>query len=115
MNEPEINLPNASRSMDDETFESLRRQISILFGALVVTSFTLTAFLGVQARRASVELLAIQPHAAEAEKLISQDDATVQSVYAKLAEFGRTHPDFQAKVLSKYKINNNAPGIAPKK
>ncbi|HEY2081731.1 MAG TPA: hypothetical protein VGI88_03020 [Verrucomicrobiae bacterium] len=115
MNEPENNLQNPPRSMDSETCESLRRQINLLFGALVVTSFTLTAFLGVQARRSSLEYLVIQPRAAEADKLLQQDNAAVQSTYSKLAEFGRTHPDFQAKVLAKYKINTNVPAATPKK
>jgi hypothetical protein len=116
MNEPENNLSNPSRSIDfNDTCESLRRQINMLFGALVVTSFTLTAYLAVQARRASVELLALKPRAEEADKLIQQDDVSVRSIYSKLADFGRTHPDFQAKILSKYKINTNAPETAPKK
>jgi hypothetical protein len=114
MNQPESSL--TSRPVDiGETCEDLRRQITVLFGALVVTSFTLTAFLGLEARRSSAELLAIKPRAEEAEKLISQDNATVQSVYAKLEEFGRTHPDFQSKVLVKYKINNHTTKAEPKK
>jgi hypothetical protein len=114
MNQPESNL--TSRPMDSsEICEDLRRQITILFGALVVTSFTVTAFLGLEARRASAELLAIKPNADQAEKVLAQDNATVQSVYARLEEFGRTHPDFQSKVLVKYKINSNGAKAAPKK
>jgi hypothetical protein len=114
MNEPENNLQNTSRSVDsDEKYESLSRQVNLLFGALIVTSFTLTAYLGLQMRRASVELIAIQPRADEATKLIQQDDANAQSAFSKLEEFGRTHPDFQAKILSKYKVNTNAPMAAP--
>ena len=114
MNEPENNLQDTSRSVaGGETYEGLRRQINLLFGALIVTSFTLTAYLGLQARRASVELLAIQPRADEATKLIQQDDTSVKEAFSKLEEFGRTHPDFQATILSKYKVNTNAPMSAP--
>jgi hypothetical protein len=114
MNEPENNLPAASRSVaGDENYENLRRQINLLFGALIVTSFTLTAYLGLQARRASVELLAIQPRADEATRLLQQDDASAKAAFSKLEDFGRTHPDFQARILSKYKVNTNAPMAAP--
>jgi hypothetical protein len=108
MNPPENNLPNAPRPMDDaDTIEGLRRQLNLLFGAVLISSFTLTAYLGVQMRRASMDLAVIQPRAAEAVRLSKQDDAAVQSVYAKLVEFGRTHPDFQKQVLSRFKVTTN--------
>jgi len=115
MNAPE-NTPdneNVSRTDNGDSYENLRRQINLLFGALVVSSFTLTAYLGLQARRASMELMTTKPHEAEALKLIDQDNAAVQAVYGKLVEFGRTHPDFQKQVLSKYKVNttNTAPEV----
>lgn len=111
MNPPENNpdIENLSRSDSGEAYENLRRQITLIFGAVIVSSFTLTAYLGLQARRASMELMVIKPRETEAVKLITQDDAAVQSVYAKLVEFGRTHPDFQKQVLSKYKVNTNMP------
>jgi hypothetical protein len=116
MNEPENNLPIAPRSEDgDEKCESLRRQINLLFGALIVTSFTLTAYLGLEARRSSMDYLIVKPRTEDAIKMVQQDDATMQSVFGKLEEFGRTHPDFQAKILSKYKINTNTPAGASKK
>lgn len=109
MNEPEMNLnPGAARSTDSDEVESLRRQVALLFGALVISSFTLTAFLGLQARRASVELVATQPRAEEAFKLVQQDNAAMQMAFSKLTEFARTHPDFQKQILSKYKVNSNA-------
>jgi hypothetical protein len=116
MNEPE-NKPSVEKGAywSNETCEDLRRQITVLFGALVVTSFTLTAFLGLEARRASAELSIIKPRAEDAEKAISQDNATVQAVFSKLEEFGHTHPDFQSKILVKYKLNSNATKVEPKK
>ena len=114
MNEPESNL--TSRSVDNgETCADLRRQINVLFGVLVVTSFVLTAYLGLEARRASAELIAVKPQAEQAEKLIAQDNAAVQAIFSKLQEFGRAHPDFQARILSKYKVNGPATNAAPKK
>ena len=115
MNEPEINPASASRSMDTlETCENLRRQINLLFGALVITSFTLTAFLGLQMRRASMDYMAVKPRADEALRVFQQDNVAVQQVFAKLNEFGRSHPDFQRLILAKYKIATPAT-VVPKK
>ena len=116
MNEPENNLQNSSRLTDmSENYEALRRQFNLVFIGLVVTSFTLTVFLGLQAKRSAAELSVIKPRAEETAKVVQQNDANVQALFAKLTEFGRTHPDFQLKILSKYRIDTNAPGTAPKK
>lgn len=116
MNESETDLQSASRPAGNNgNCEDLRRQITLLFAGLTITSFTLTAYLGLQARRASVELIAIKPRAEDAVKLLQQDDAAAQAVFAKLTEFGRTHPDFQTKILSKYKVTAPPPAAAPKK
>jgi hypothetical protein len=115
MNEPENNLPSTSRSVEtNETCENLRRQINLLFGALVITSFTLTAYLGLQARRASVDYIGIKIQSDVALKAFQQDNAAVESVFSKLTEFGRTHPDFQKQILERYKISQ-PPFAQPKK
>jgi hypothetical protein len=119
MNEPENTPQSAPRSVDgNETCESLRRQINLLFGALVLTSFTLTAYLGLQARRASMDYTLAKPRAEEAVKLFQQDNVTVEAALAKLADFGRSHPDFQTNILNKYKISkpaavSSAPAATP--
>lgn len=116
MNELQQNLESAPNPANaDEKYEGLRRQISLLFAGLIVTSFTLTAYLGLQARRVSLDLLAVKPRANEMVRLFKQDDAAVQSVFAKLTDFARTHPDFQKQILSKYRLNTNAPAAAVKK
>jgi hypothetical protein len=111
MNAPENNpdIENVPRLDDGDDYEDLRRQITLIFGALIISSFTLTAYLGLQARRASVELINIKPRETEAIKMVDQDNAAVQSVYGKLADFGRTHPDFEKQILSKYKVSTNMP------
>lgn len=114
MNEPGTTPTNAPQSGNYEAqVNYLNRQVSMLFAALIITSFTLTIFLGLEARRASRDYSEIKPQADQAMKVIEQDDATVQSIYAKLADFAKTHPDFQTKVLSKYKVETNAPMPAP--
>ena len=116
MNEPENNLQNAPRSVDSEDIiEDLRRQVNLLFGGLVITSFIVTAYLCLEARRASIDLLVIQSHAVEMAKLYEQDAASAQSIYVKLADFARTHPDFQKQIFFKYKFNANTPAASDKK
>lgn len=115
MNEPGTTPATPHSSEHEAQINYLSRQVSLLFAALMVTSFTLTIFLGLEARRSSRDYSIIKPQADQAAKVIDQDNATVQSVYSKLVEFGRTHPDFQAKILSKYKVDTNAPLPAPKK
>ena len=107
MNEP-LNTPPDYSSDANEKIESLRSQTNLLFGALLVASFTLTAFLGLQARRASLDLLNLKGPAEQTMQLAQQDNIAVSNTFEKLIEFGRTHPDFQKVVLAKY-LSTNAP------
>jgi hypothetical protein len=110
MNEPETNLQNAPRSLDAaDTHESLRRQLNLLFAAVVISSFTLTAFLGLQARRVSMDYAATKVQLDGALRVFQQDNVSLQAALTKLQEFGRTHPDFQKQILAKYKINGPMP------
>jgi len=116
MNEPGNDLPNASLPVESEdTMEGLRRQVNLLFSGLVITSFTVTAYLCLEARRASIDLSLVQPRAVEITKLAEQDSASAQSIYVKLADFARTHPDFQKQIFFKYKFNPSNPAAAGKK
>jgi hypothetical protein len=111
MNELENNPPAASET--NEKIESLRSQMNLLFGAVLVASFTLTAFLAVQARRASLDFLSLRGPAAESIRLVQQDNEAVEATYAKLTDFARTHPDFQKVVFAKYRLSTNgAPAAA---
>lgn len=116
MNEPGNEFPNDPRPLDNgDTVESLRRQMNLLFGVLMVLSFTVTIYLGLEARRASLELVATQQRAAELKRHYQQDDASLQAIFMKLSDFGRTHPDFEKQVFAKYKFNTNAPAVPAKK
>jgi hypothetical protein len=104
-----------SRPADNaDQIEDLRRQVNLLFGALIIASFTLTAFLGLQARRASIDALNMKAIADRTIKEAQQDDENVGAAFGKLKEFARTHPDFDKNVLSKFHLNTNSPA-APKK
>ncbi len=115
MNEPE-KIPSDTAWVSDnanEKIESLRSQMNLMFGVLLIVSFTVTAFLAVQARRASLDLLSLQGPAAESIRLVQQDNETVEATYAKLTDFARTHPDFQKVVFAKYRLSTNTAPTAP--
>jgi hypothetical protein len=109
MNEPENPQSATGTGTAEENWAELRRVINLMFAGLVITSFTLTAYLAVQGRRAEIEAKDGKAHAEEAMKVIQQDDATIQVFFTKLEEYGRTHPDFQNRVLAKYKLTANPP------
>jgi len=108
MIEPENPSPEASDLGElKEQCAALRSQTTALLLALVVLSGTLSAYLFVQARRARVDLEAFRPQANQVAEAIKREDPAIRDFFAKLNEFGRTHPDFQP-VLSKYKIQTPA-------
>jgi len=110
MNEPEIYPPTFTGD-NSEKVDSLRSQMNLLFGCLLVASFTLTAFLGLQARRSSLDLIALKGPAEESLRLVQQDDSGVEATFGKLTEFGRTHPDFQKVVLSNFHLSTNSAAV----
>ena len=114
MNEPENNPASYTADKNEQT-ETLRYQMNLIFSGLLVISFTLTAYLGLQARRASLDLITLQGPAAETMKLAQQDDLAVETAFGKLQEFARSHPDFEKVVLSKYHLNTNSAPAAPAK
>jgi len=111
MSETENNMPNASRETElTEKCRELSRMVNLLFAGLVITSFTLTAFLGLEAKR-SAKLHSFRKQQAEdTMTALKQTDAHDQAILSRLVEFGRTHPDFQNKVLVKYNITANPAG-----
>jgi len=91
----------------EEAHESLRRQINLLFGALLISSFTLTAFLALQAGRVSTEYATAKMQAEGALRTFQEDNVALQATLTRLQEFGRTHPDFQKQILVRYKIDGS--------
>lgn len=83
---------------------ALQRQITTLLLALVVVSGTLSVFLWRQARYARADLEAVkQPAAQLIQAYDKQDKARLDGFVARLADYGKTHPDF-VPILNKYKI-----------
>src|SRR5882762_2864487 len=83
---------------------ALQRQVTTLLLALVVVSGTLSVFLWRQARYARADLEAVkQPAAQIIQAFNKQDKAYMDNFVARLADYGRTHPDF-VPTLNKYKI-----------
>ncbi len=103
MNESGTDFPNESRETElNRTCGELRRLVNLLFAGLTLTSFTLTFYLGLQARRASAELAVMKPREEARLKAIREDDASAEGIFNRLADFGKTHPDFQKQILYKY-------------
>ena len=109
MNLPENNPSTSSPAPDAESSQELRRTINILFAGMILTSFTVTAYLGLQSKRAGEEATQAKAQANELKQAIQQEDGTIQATFSKLSEFARKHPDFQNQILSKYKVNTAPP------
>ena len=115
MNEPGTDLQNAAgTAASNETVADLRGLVNLLFASLLVSSATLTTLLGVQAHRASAESAVLKAQAGQLSKAMQQEEANDKAVFAKLEEFGRTHPDFQKIVLSKYESTTTSPAATKK-
>jgi len=122
MSEPEniTSTPASSREKNEiadlrEQCLDLNRQVSLLMVGLIVASFTLTAFLGVQSIRAGRELEQMN----QMMNATRQEQANLEGVLARLIEYAKTHPDFMP-VLGKYGIKpinqaSNPPAATPKK
>jgi hypothetical protein len=110
MNEPENNPQSGTpdAGLEDKCRE-LGRIVNVLFAALVITSFTLTAYLAVQASRTSGEATQAKAQADKYMEAVDQDNAKIRGAFDKLLEFAHKHPDFYNQVLAKYKNNTTAP------
>ncbi len=110
------NKPSESSELGElkEQVAALNRQATFLFIALVVLSFTLTAFLGLQWRRAGKELDAMKQQVAQMQQTGKQEGPQVQALFGRLVEYGKTHPDLTP-LLNKYGAKPAAAPAAPAK
>lgn len=119
MNEFE-NKPSESSELVElkDQVAVLNRQATFLFVSLVIVSFTLTAFLGLQWRRAGKELDGMKQQVAQMQQTAKQEAPQVQALFGRMVEYGKTHPDLTP-LLNKYGIKQvSAPAPtapAPKK
>ena len=76
---------------------------------MIITSFTLTAFLGLESRRVTKDAATTKADVARLTRIVQAQDADISVAYTRLSEFTRKHPDFQSILLKYFKITTNAP------
>jgi hypothetical protein len=108
MSELENRMTDSSELAElKETCAELQRQTTRLLLGLIVLSFTLAFFVGFQVRRTGKDLDVVRPQARQMAKATDQEEPTINAFIAKLADYGRTHPDF-APLMAKYRLNTNS-------
>jgi hypothetical protein len=113
MSVPENDISASGESMDLRAeVADLRRRNMVQLFALVVMSFTLTGFLGLQSRRTSHDLNAMLPQATQVVEANKVEQPRVDSLENKLYNFSKTHPDFATNLLMKYGIRLEPKGGA---
>ena len=92
----------------------LQQLVSSLLLILIVVSGTLSVFLLRQWRFVRAELASAQPAAAQILTEHTNNLPFTQDFLKKVAEYGRTHPDFN-QITLKYHLNDflTKPGSAP--
>ncbi len=108
-----MDLPDPLPSQPELTelqskYNHLQQLVSSLLLVLIVISGTLTIFLLRQWRFAKADLEAITPQATQLLMQYTNNYALSQDFVKKLADYGRTHPDFGPIVL-KYHLNETLP------
>ena len=92
----------------------LQQLVSSLLLVLIVVSGTLSIYLLRQWRFVKTEADALAPQAAQLIMEHTNNYAMTQDFVKKVAEYGRTHPDF-ARISAKYHLNDllAKPGTTP--
>ncbi len=115
MDSSEIKAPSQTEPNDLQTqYEALRQTVTSLMVLLFLVSGTLTIYLVRQWRFTQRDLETFRPVAAQFISEYSKGAPTMQDFVNKLAEYGKTHPDF-APIVAKYRLNDIAakPGSNP--
>ena len=115
MDSSEIKAPSQTEPNDLQThYEALRQTVTALMVLLFLVSGTLTIYLVRQWRFTQRDLETFRPVAAQFISEYSKGAPTMQDFVNKLAEYGKTHPDF-APIVAKYRLNDIAakPGSNP--
>lgn len=94
---------------------ALRTQTTNLQIALLVTVIMLAGFFWLEVKRNGQALQVLRPQAVQVVEASKKLDSAIQNISTKLAEYGRTHPDFTP-ILTKYGISTApvAPTATPK-
>jgi hypothetical protein len=99
-----------------EQYAQLRAQTHNLRIAQLIVALAVAGFFWVEARRNGQALETLRPQAAQVADVTKKQTPAINDFVNRLAEFGRTHPDF-VPVLTKYGISTTTtsavPGISP--
>ena len=103
-------LPNPTSSQSElselrDQYNHLQQLVSSLLLVLIVISGTLTIFLLRQWRFVKAELDVVTPQAVQLLTEHTNNYAMTQDFVKKLAEYGRTHPDFSP-ITTRYHLND---------
>lgn len=99
-----------------EQFAQLRAQTHNLRLALLIVALTLAGFFFVEVRRNGQALQSMRSQGLQVEEATKKQSPAINEFMNRLAEFGRSHPDF-VPVLTKYGVptTSTSPGpvVAP--
>ena len=107
------NSPVSSSSQPDlkdlqAQCENLQQIVSSLLLVLIVVSATLSIYLLRQWRFVKAEVEGVTPQAVQMITEHTNSYAMTQDFVRKVAEYGRTHPDF-APIMDKYRLKESLP------
>jgi len=116
MDNPENTPATISSEMEEmkAQYEDLRQLVVTGLVILFFISCVFNLFLWRQLKFASTDLALIQPQANQIINNYVKDTPVMMELVRKLAEYGKTHPDF-APISAKYGLSNYLPkpGAAP--
>lgn len=96
-------LDTAAES-DSDRLAAIERQVFNMLLALVILSGTLAVYLYRQSSIVSSDLQAIKPGAMQLIDAMKREKPGMDQFILKLAEYGKTHPDFKS-IVDKYGLN----------
>ena len=105
MSDTENDLPNPEVDDLREQYAALHSLLTTLLVALTLVSLTLTAFIGLQSRRAGKEVKAIRPQATQIIEAYQKQQPVIKKFVTQLAEYGKSHADFEP-IMKKYGLSN---------
>ena len=115
----DLNPPSSSNSELTELKEQcaqLQTQAHNLRVAQLIVAMAVAGFFWVEVRRNGQALETMRPQVAQMAEFTKKQNPAISDFVNRLAEFGRTHPDF-VPILTKYGIPTTAapaaPGVAP--
>lgn len=113
---PTVNLPAPAKSGDLQAqIDSLRSLVNTILVLVIVVSGTLNIYFWRQFRSSKTDLTNISQQASVVVKEYeAKNGPAIDEFLRKIAEYGRTHPDFEP-IMKKYQLNQlkPAPAAAP--